>query len=182
MNALNVNRENYLWKLWGDKWISIESRITCRIYLWGKKSCKKNTSIEMLTFFRRELQHLKEQKINVVLPALLFQLIIIYINLFALEFGEAIYFKNTDVIPGNGNGIVKTIIKHHTLVFKIATVPRYQTWSNFGRQIRVLLEKLLPDWIPQHWAALNYTQNNKPCHHSVSTAYQSQDFFAAQVK
>lgn len=35
----------------------------------------------------------------------------------------------------------------------------------------------------QHWAALNYIQNNKPCcHQSTSTACHSQDFLAAQVK
>lgn len=50
-----------------------------------------------------------------------------YINLFALEFGEAIYFTNTDVIQGNGNRIMKKNIKQYTLVFKIATVPRDQT-------------------------------------------------------
>lgn len=40
-----------------------------------------------------------------------------------LEVGEAIFFTNNSVIPGNRNGIWKLVIKDHALGFKIAQVP-----------------------------------------------------------
>lgn len=88
-----------------------------------------------------------------------------------LEVGEAICFTNTSVIPGNRNGIMKLVIKHHTLELKTAQVPRDHTQSNSGSQISILLKWLLPDRTLQHLSALSCIQKNKPyCHQSVSNS------------
>lgn len=72
-----------------------------------------------------------------------------------LKVEEAICFTNTSIIPGNRNGILKLVIKDHTLGFKIARVPRGHTRSNSGSQISILLKWLLPDRTLQHLAAFS---------------------------
>lgn len=84
-------------------------------------SWEENISIEKLILLEKRLQHRQAQRVKVALPAIRFQCILVCINPLVLEVGEAVYFSNTGVIPGNVKGVVKTIIKHPTAGFKIAT-------------------------------------------------------------